>query len=107
MERIRSDAYAVVSLAFALSGIFGTLTLLFSMISSMGMINLMYGGGLIMMTSYVITPLIPIAFGIVGLKSSARKIAIAGIVIAGTEMVLKVLCLFALPLAAFMFGGGW
>lgn len=100
MEKIKSDAYAIVSLALALYGILGTLAFFLSTRGDINIVNQVSSP-----TSLFITPIVPIIFGIIGLKSSAKKVAKAGITISIIEVVLKLFYFFVLPIIAVMIGG--
>ena len=102
MKKI-SDAYAIVSLAFALFSILGTLE--FFLLTAQGNINIIRQTYKHIPVSLFILPTIPIIFGIIGLKSSAKKVAKSGIIISIIEILCKLLFLFVLPIIGFMLGG--
>ena len=101
MEKTRSDAYAIVSLAFALFGILGAIN--FFLITARGNINIISRASSII--GLFTPPIIPLFFGIIGLKSSAKKAAKAAILISILEIIFKLFFLFVMPIIGIMLGG--
>lgn len=102
MEKVKSDAYAIISLAFAIFNVLGTFDYYF--LYARGNINLLNSESEHIISLFL-GSIIPIAFGIIGLKSSAKRVAKAGIYISIIELVFKLFYLFIMPIIAIMVGG--
>lgn len=100
-EKPKSDAYAIISLALALFNILDALALLLATHGNIDIINSLFTIGLFF------APIVPIVFGVIGLKSSAKNIAKAGIIISILEIAFKLFYIFVFPLVAmYLFGFG-
>lgn len=94
MEQQKSDAYAIISLAFALLSALD----LFSFFRFASEVSVVSFG-------FFSMPAVAIIFGIIGLKSSARKVSIAGIAISVIDLIVKSTFSFVLPIVGIMLKG--
>lgn len=100
MKKIRSNLYVIVSLFLALGIFLYTLSFFLDAVFYFRLYFQVYYQIILF-----IIPIIPIAFGIIGLSAPARKLAIAGIVISICDIMLKLFFFYIIPIMLIMRGG--